>query len=52
MIVAGTLLLAGFGFIALGLVEQEMYDVGIMVVLVAGVGLAVRGVDFLKWLRR
>lgn len=52
MIAASLLLLAGFGLIALGLVQHTMYDIGIVVVLIASIGLAVRMVDVLKWLRQ
>jgi hypothetical protein len=52
VLAATALLLFGAGCIALGLVEQEMYDVGIVVVLVALVGLGVRFVDWMRWLTR
>lgn len=51
MIAAGLLFLAGLGMIALGLVEQTMYDIGIIVVLIASIGLVVRLFDLRKWLR-
>lgn len=52
MIAASLLLLAGLGLIALGLFQHTMYDIGIVVVLIAGVGLAVRMIDMFKWLRQ
>lgn len=51
MIAAGLLLLTGFGLTALGLVEHTMYDIGIIVVLIAAVGVVVKLVDWITWLR-
>ncbi|MEO3937595.1 hypothetical protein V3N99_12670 [Dermatophilaceae bacterium Soc4.6] len=51
MIAASLMLLAGFGLIALGLVQHTMYDIGAVVVVIAAVGLAVRTVDVVRWLR-
>lgn len=50
MIAAGLLLLAGFGLIALGLLEHTMYDVGLVVVLIAAVGVVVKLGDWISWL--
>jgi len=52
MLAATALLLFGGLCIGLGVVEPEMYDVGIMVVFVALIGLGVRVVDWLRWLLR
>jgi hypothetical protein len=47
MIAAGLLMLTGFGFIALGLAEPTMYDIGVLVVLVAGIGIIVKLADWM-----
>lgn len=51
MIAASLLLLVGVGLLALGLLQHTLYDIGAVVVLIAGIGLAVRMVDVLRWLR-
>lgn len=52
MIAAAVVLLLGAGLTALGLVNPTMYDIGIVVLLIAFVGVAVRVVDWWRWLRR
>lgn len=52
MIVATLVLAAGAGMFALGIVEPEMYAVGLIVIVVALIGLAVRSWDVLSWWRR
>lgn len=52
-VVAATLVvLLGVGIGALGVVEPDMYVVGILVVLIGGVGVLVRLVDWVRWVRR
>ena len=52
MIAAVAVFLLGLGLTALGMVEPTMYDIGIMVVFLGGIGIAVRAVDLLRWLVR
>lgn len=52
MIAAVTVFLVGVGLTALGLVEPTMYDIGIMVMVLGIVGVAIRSVELLRWLRR
>ena len=42
--------LGGVGIGALGLLEPDMYVVGIVIVIVGAIGVAVRTVDRLRWL--
>ena len=51
MFAAGSLMLVGFGVIALGLVAPTMYDIGIVVLLIASIGIVVRIADWWRWLR-
>jgi hypothetical protein len=48
---AGLVFLIGCGLTALGLVTPTMYDIGIVVILIGLVGLVVRSVEILRWLR-
>jgi hypothetical protein len=43
--------LLGLGLGALGLLEPDLYVIGLLVVLVGGVGVLVRLVDWVRWLR-
>ncbi len=36
---------------ASGLLVATMYDIGIVVMLIGAVGIAVRGIDLLRWFR-
>ena len=45
-------LLLGHGVGALGLIEADMYIVGIELLLIGAVGLMVRAPDVWRWLRR
>jgi hypothetical protein len=51
LLYAGLVFLIGCGLTALGLVTPTMYDIGIVVILIGLVGVAVRSLDFLRWLR-
>jgi hypothetical protein len=44
--------LVGFGIVALGLVQQDFYEIGIVVVFIGGVGVLIRTVEWLRWLMR
>jgi hypothetical protein len=44
--------LLGFGLIALGLLEPDMYVIGIVVVLIGAIGATIRGIEWLRWLMR
>jgi hypothetical protein len=44
--------LLGFGIVALGLVQQDFYEIGVVVVFIGGIGVLVRGVEWLRWLMR
>jgi hypothetical protein len=44
-------ILLGVGIGAFGLLEPDMYVIGIVVVLIGMIGVAVRLVDWLRWLR-
>jgi hypothetical protein len=52
MIVAVAVFVLGLGLTALGLLEPTMYDIGIMVVFLGGIGIGVRTLDLLRWLSR
>lgn len=52
MFAAATVFLCGLAMIALGLLVQTMYDFGIVVVIIAGIGLTVRLVDMWRLLAR
>jgi hypothetical protein len=51
MLAAGGVFLLGAALTALGVVEQLMYDIGIMVMFIGLVGIAVRSVELLRWLK-
>jgi hypothetical protein len=42
--------LAGVGIGALGLLEPDLYVIGIVIVIVGALGVAIRAVDRLRWL--
>jgi len=44
--------LVGFGIVALGLVQQDFYEIGVVVVFIGGVGVLVRTAEWLRWLMR
>ena len=53
MLAAGTLFLLGAGLTATGTLWQGLYDIGIMVLIVAAIGVAVRAGDWTRvWLAR
>ena len=53
MIAAGTLFLLGGGLTAAGLLWPGLYDIGIMVLAVAAIGVVVRAGDWARvWLAR
>ncbi len=52
MIEAVLMLLIGLAIIALGLVQHTMYDIGVAVVLLAGMGITVRSIELLVKFRR
>lgn len=41
----------GCGIGALGLLEPDLYVVGALIVFIGAIGLVVRTVDWLRWLR-
>ena len=43
-------ILAGAGIGALGLLEPDMYVIGIVIVIIGAIGATVRAVDWLRWL--
>jgi hypothetical protein len=43
--------LLGFGLGALGLLEPDLYVIGLLVVVIGGVGVLVRLIDWLRWVR-
>ena len=51
MLVAMAVFLFGCGLTALGIVESAMYDIGICVMFIGVVGLAVRTIEWIRWLR-
>jgi hypothetical protein len=51
VLLAGLVFLLGCGLTAFGLLSPTMYDIGIVVIIIGLVGLAVRSVDVLRWLR-
>jgi hypothetical protein len=52
VISAALVILLGIGIGALGLLEPDMYVIGIVVVLIGGIGVLVRLADWLRWIRR
>jgi hypothetical protein len=44
--------LVGFGIVALGLVQQDCYEIGVVVVFIGLVGVLVRTAEWLRWLMR
>jgi hypothetical protein len=52
MLAAMVVVLLGAGLTALGLLVPTMYDIGIMVMLLGIVGVGIRSIDLLHWLRR
>lgn len=42
--------LLGVGIGALGPLEPDMYVIGLVVLLIGAVGVAVRGMEWLRWL--
>ena len=51
MVQALSVVFLGLGLGALGLLEPDLYVIGLLVVLVGGVGVLVRLVDWARWLR-
>ncbi|HEY2297060.1 MAG TPA: hypothetical protein VGH43_04990 [Jatrophihabitans sp.] len=51
VLLAGLVFLLGCGLTAFGLLSPTMYDIGIVVIIIGLVGVAVRSVDVLRWLR-
>lgn len=51
MVQAMSVVFLGLGLGALGLLEPDLYVIGLLVVLVGGVGVLVRLVDWARWLR-
>jgi hypothetical protein len=53
MLAAGTLFLLGAGLTAAGMLWPGLYDIGIMVLIVAAIGIVVRAGDWARaWLAR
>jgi hypothetical protein len=48
---AGVVLL-GLGLVALGLIEPDMYVIGIVVVLIGAIGVTIKGIEWLRWLTK
>lgn len=51
MLAAGGVLVLGAGLTALGVVAPTMYPIGIAVIVIALVGILVRLIDWIRWLR-
>jgi hypothetical protein len=51
MIAAVAVVLLGAGLTGLGLLEPTMYDIGIMVMILGIVGVVIRSIELLRWLR-
>jgi hypothetical protein len=43
--------LLGLGLGALGLLEPDLYVIGLIVLTIGGVGVLVRLIDWLRWIR-
>jgi hypothetical protein len=52
VLAATAVFLLGVGLTALGIVTPTMYDIGIIVIFIGLIGLAVRTIDWLRWLLR
>jgi hypothetical protein len=44
--------LLGLGIFALGVITPDFYEIGLVVFFIGGVGVLVRGVEWLRWLMR
>jgi hypothetical protein len=44
--------LLGLGIFALGVITPDCYEIGLVVFFIGGVGVLVRGVEWLRWLMR
>jgi hypothetical protein len=51
MIAAGLMLLIGIAMITMGPLVHTLYDIGVVVVVIAGIGLAVKAGEWLRLLR-
>jgi hypothetical protein len=49
---AAMVVVLGVGLGALGLVTPTMYDIAVVVVFIGLIGVAVRAVDAIRWIRR
>lgn len=52
MMAAFVVLALGLGVTALGVIEPDLYFVGLEVLFIASIGILVRLVDLARWLRR
>ena len=52
MLAAIAVFLLGVGLTALGLLAPTMYDIGIMVIFLGAIGIAIRTIDWMRWLSR
>ena len=52
MAAALSVTLLGLGIFALGVITPDFYEIGLVVFFIGGVGVLVRGVEWLRWLMR
>lgn len=51
MIAALLVTVVGLGIGALGLLQEDLYVIGLVIAFIGGIGVLVRAVDLLRWLR-
>lgn len=52
MVVAGLVTLLGIGITVGGLLQPDLYDIGVMVTFLGAIGVLVRAGEWLRWLRQ